>query len=325
MGSRWSDSMIRRRASSIRSSSSPTIRGAPAVSMTLPPLGSTSVSRKQTCWSSAASWIVLMSCSSASTAASGPSRSMSASVSRHWTNAVVTCRCSGGLAAPSTWARTSVDRQAATSSSRGSRRGRRRGRSSLGGAASRRRPGPLTGPTHASGRSAAAAGLTTISPASATFSMSVGRVAPGPARSCSRWEPPTRRTCTSPVCRPWDIRRVTLPAEVRSRPILRRASRMSTAAPQPRARWSGPSKSSSSASPASLRRLPPLRCATASSPPKAVPMVSTSSSAPSRPRRVRRSERLVKPETSAKRTVASSVCRRAPGARARYSRSTVGT
>ena len=84
-----------RSASSIRSSSSPTMRGAPAVSVTLPPSASTSDCRKQTSNSSAAAWMSPMSSPRALAVASTPCRARSASVPSKRRNAVVTTRCSG--------------------------------------------------------------------------------------------------------------------------------------------------------------------------------------------------------------------------------------
>ena len=90
--------------------------------------------------------------------------------------------------------------------------------------------------------------------------MAVTAVAAGPVTISSRWDgPPAKIRWTSPECMPCDIRSVTLPAEVCSAPSERSRRRMPNAERLARSTWSGPSKSSSSASPPNFSRLPSLR------------------------------------------------------------------
>ena len=96
-----------------------------------------------------------------------------------------------------------------------------------------------------------------------------------------------------------------------SRPAIDSISRcMSDAAPKARSGCRSPWNSSSRASPRNLRTSPPWRSATWIKPSNTAEIVSTSSSAPSRPRAARRSDSAVKPDTSAETSDPSSARRR---------------
>ena len=130
--------------------------------------------------------------------------------------------------------------------------------------------------------------------------MTAVSLAAGPLTSSSRWcaGSPTKKKWKVPLWTPTDIRSVTRPALVSSRPISRILARIRCAARQARAAWSGPSKSSSTASPPHLTRPAPSSYATASREAKVALRVSLISSAPTLPRRASRSVSLVKPEMS---------------------------
>ena len=78
----------------MRSSSSPTDRGAPAISMILPPSFPMSVSKKVTAWSRTASCTRRISSFRTSHTPSGPDRSRSSSVPENSMKAMATRRCS---------------------------------------------------------------------------------------------------------------------------------------------------------------------------------------------------------------------------------------
>ncbi len=87
----------------------------------------------------------------------------------------------------------------------------------------------------AGGRAEAVASLTTISPASAVPSMVTVVVAAGPVTMSSRWDSPTRKKWNRPLWTPTDIRSCTFWPRTVSRPTVRSARRISTAARQARA------------------------------------------------------------------------------------------
>ncbi len=107
-------STIARSASSMRSSSSPVLPGAPAVRISLPPSTSTSDDKSAMPCSSVAASTVPTSRCSASAAASGPARSISASVPSMRMKAIVTGRCSEPPPPPLMCVRIAGDRQCAS-------------------------------------------------------------------------------------------------------------------------------------------------------------------------------------------------------------------
>ena len=186
MGIGSSVSAILRSASSIRSSSSPVTLGAPDVRISLPPSASTSEARNATSRSSVAASTALTRRWSASAAASGPSRSIKASMPLNWMKAIVTGRCSDDPPPSSTCARIAGDRQRASISNGIA------GRGCSGILATRppgsrlsSTPGPFASPRQRAGSSAAVSVLSRISPASAACSIATRRLQPGPAGSNS--------------------------------------------------------------------------------------------------------------------------------------------
>ena len=131
---------------SSRSSSSPTVCGAPATSTIRPPSRSTSLSRNVTPCSSAAVWIVRTSASSASAAASAPSVAITSSTPEKRTKAIAALRCSPSSGPTSSSCARSG---AGTASSSGSPRhpGAARAHARASGAASRSRPSPFSSPS----------------------------------------------------------------------------------------------------------------------------------------------------------------------------------
>ena len=95
----------------------------------------------------------------------------------------------------------------------------------------------------------------------------------------------------------------TVPEVVGRRPISRSVPRMRCAARAARRAWSGPSKSSRTASPPHLTRSAPSSRVAASRPANVALRMSLISSAPTLPLRASRSVSRVKPEMSTKTTV----------------------
>ena len=118
----------------------------------------------------------------------------------------------------------------------------------------------------------------------------------------------------SPACTPTDIDSEKRPADVGTAAAARSEARISTAASQACSGWPSPRKRNSSASPPNLSSSPPRVAAMVSIGPKTRLSASTISSAPIRPCRESRSVRAVKPDTSAKTSVPSTVRCSAPGA-----------
>ena len=187
------------------------------------------------------------------------------------------------------------------------RRGQQQARS-LGGAQAAARAAAI-----------AVAGLSRMSPAPAAFSIATTAVAAGPARSSSRCDSPTRNRWNSPLCMPCDMRRVDVPRR-RAQPadVPQRAAhaegrvgthgphgpRPRRAAAARRRRASAGRRRCSSATPSSalegaIDRLRQLLG----------PLASAA--------RAGRSDSFVKPEMSAKTTVASCGRTRAPAGRPR--------
>ncbi len=138
----------------------------------------------------------------------------------------------------------------------------------------------------------------------------------GPAITSSRWVEPTRKRWMSPVATPTDIDSLSRPKAVFSSAARRSSRCMAVAVAAARGAWSGPWNRKSSASPPNLSRPPPRPAATSRMAPNTRLSVSTSSSAPRRPRLSRRSDSAVKPDTSAKHNVPSTMRDRASGASA---------
>ena len=242
MGNRFPESMISRTHSSIRCSSSPEVDGAPAVRITLPPSWSTSVARKVTSFRSAAACTFRTSSSSCSAASAGPDPRISSSVPSKWMNATVTRRCSGS------WCRAvSAERRPTgipwrMSVPRGMLSNGTNASEGTSGARRRRKPDPFAPPTWPGRRADAVTGLITICPASAVPSISTVVLAAGPVTISSRCDPPTRKKWKSPEWTPTDIRSDTFWPRTTSRPTVRSARRISTAARQPRTSCALPEK-----------------------------------------------------------------------------------
>ena len=196
------------------------MRGAPAVSVILPPSASTSDCRKQTSNSSQTAWTsrdeLLDRVGGRLEALAGEQRVDALEAQeRGRDHAVLRLR----LAARDV--RADLAREELLH-----RRLRRATGNSAGpgsrplGAEVSRKPGPRLAPSQTSGTRAAVAAEIATSPALARFSIAVTAVAAGPVTISSRCDgPPAKIRWTSPECMPCDIRSVTLPAEVCSAPM----------------------------------------------------------------------------------------------------------
>ena len=117
-------------------------------------------------------------------------------------------------------------------------------------------PGPLWRSAAPGPSRARVAALTTISPGPAACSITVVVVAAGPAMTSSRCDRPARKSWTSPLWMPTDMRSGTVPTEVGIVAASRSAARISTAALAACPAWSSPRNSSRRASPPNLTREP---------------------------------------------------------------------
>ena len=215
----------------------------------------------------------MTSASSRPAVASGPSRSMSASVPSKWRKATVTRRCSesgaGRAARPATPPECPATRSTSGSTSSKGTKGRR-GPPAPDAAGSRR---PWRRRRRSDAVRAAVSGLITISPASAVPSMATTVLAPGPVTMNSRCESPTRKKWKRPLWTPTDIRRETrCPSTVR-RPTTRKSGACRWPAREARASMGLAGEDKRRASPPNLSSRPPLATAMSSRETKHVPMV----------------------------------------------------
>ena len=301
-GSRPLRSRTSRATRSIRSSRWSALRGAPAVSMILPPSRLMSLSKNVTSWSAQACCTVRTSSSRASARALGPSWARRSSDPAYCTNATVIARCSASPAPPSRWARTGGDSGLGRLDARVRRRARdrrpgSRPRGAAPGAADRASRGS---PSVRAGSSAAVAALSPICPAAEAASSRAVTLTPGPLTTSSRWRAgsPTRKKSKSPLWTPTDIRSTTAPDDVGIRPTRRSVDRIRWEARAARGACPSPWKSRSTASPPHLTRSAPSATASASSAAKVASRMSLISSAPTLPRRLSRSVSWVNPEMS---------------------------
>ena len=227
---------------SIRSSSSPIARGAPATRMILPPSWSTSVPRNVTSCSSAAA---CTSRTSSSSAAASARRTLSLD---DLVGAVemderdVACRCSGPRRPTRRCSRIASGTQPARSTPRVDAPGRPARRAPRAAARCSRNPAPLRLADHVARHAARRSRADRISPASAVPSIS----RPSAGRRTRDHELAMRAAHQEEVelaaCgRPTDMRSRTMPAVVLSRPICR--SSPAACRPRPgaaRAAWPRP-------------------------------------------------------------------------------------
>ena len=299
-------STICRAARSSRSSWWSELRGAPAVSMILPPSRLMSDSKNVTPCRSAACWTLRTHSSSAPASAAGPSWASSASVPENCTNATAICRCSGSPADVCRCARIGGGIREARSIPADGTRGTGARSASRGSPTSSRRS-PSDPPTRAGASRAAVCGVSPISPAAVRASTSAVALAAGPLTTSSRWiaGSPTRKKWKVPLWIPTDIRSVTSPLGVLTRPIRRSRARIRCAARAARTACSSPWNSSRTASPPHFTRLAASRYATWSRSAKVAFRMSLMRSAPTLPSRASRSVSWVNPEMS---TNASEPC-----------------
>ena len=208
----------------MRSSSSPMTRGAPAVSISLPPPSSTSEPSRQTSWCAAAAAGRRRPARASSAATAAARRSRSARrVRRSAGTRRCTLRCSGGWSRPegargasSAGTRDRLERGAVDEPAARPAGAWRRRRSS--------RPGPRCAPAQPAG-AALRSRADHDSPASAAFSMRTTRSPRGPRRA-ARGGTRRRRTGEVPLWTPCETRSVTWPAPVFRRPIWRSGARI---------------------------------------------------------------------------------------------------
>src|ERR671923_2375616 len=289
-------SMISRAARNIPSASSPVLEGAPAVRYSLTAPTSMSDSSHVTPYVSEASSTAAATSSRRSRNPCGPRSARSSSEPASFRKATETCRCSASPLATERWSRSdggtySSSRSPATSGGGGT--------TLREGSSRRSRCAPARSSISQSpGTAAAVSVLTQISDAPARSSSSNTLVAAGPATISSRNGRSVRKTSTTSLWTPADIRSSTSPLVLRAAPISSIVHCMSDAAPHARAAWASPTNSRSSASPRNFSTSPPWRSAASIKRAKIPEIVRTSSSAPSRPFSARRSESAVKPEMS---------------------------
>ena len=129
--------------------------------------------------------------------------------------------------------------------------------------------------------------------AAASFSAASARLMCSPSASTTCWPSPSRAKVAGPACMPTDIRNRTRPISVAIDPSRPMNACMARAASAARWGWSSPVKWMSTASPLNCSTSPPWANAAEINPTKSASAISVIASAPSAPRRARRSVRRV--------------------------------
>ena len=149
------------------------------------------------------------------------------------------------------------------------------------------------GRPQAAGRRAAVSGVTRTWVAAASFSAASARLMCSPSASTTCCPSPSRAKVAGPACMPTDIRNRTRPISVAIDPSRPMNACMARAASAARCGWSSPVKWMSTASPLNCSTSPPWANAAEINPTKSASAISVIASAPSAPRRARRSVRRV--------------------------------